>query len=130
VIRFDDEIEALAHAVIGAAIEVHRELGPGYMESIYEQALCAELNARGVAFEKQVVFDVDYKGVKVGQGRLDLLVGGRLVVELKVVDKVLGVHKQQVVSYLKAWREPVGLLLNFHVERLVEGGIHRVIFNR
>lgn len=129
-IKFDDEIEALAHAVIGAAIEVHRILGPGYVESVYGKAMCHELRLRGIEFKCEVVFDIDYKGEVVGEGRLDLFVGNRLVVELKAVEKVALIHEQQTVSYLKARREPLGLLLNFNVVAMTKGGINRIIFTK
>lgn len=114
--------------MIGAAIEVHKALGPGFLESVYERALCKELALRGLSFERQVPMDVRYKGEVVGELRLDILVGGRLVVELKAVDGLAPVHMQQTVAYLKQVKEKVGLLLNFNVVKLNEGGIHRVIF--
>ena len=79
----DASTDALAHAVIGAAIEVHRHLGPGFLEEVYEEALCLELRLRQIPFERQKLVRIDYKGEYVGEGRLDLLVGDRLVVELK-----------------------------------------------
>ena len=129
-ILFDDQIEALAHAVIGAAIEVHRILGPGYLETVYEKAMCHELTLRGIPFECQLRFDVPYKEITAGEGRFDVIVGGRLVVELKAVESIAGIHEQQVVSYLKAKQEKLGLLLNFNVIAMNKGGIHRVIHTR
>ncbi|MCB9933366.1 MAG: GxxExxY protein [Planctomycetes bacterium] len=129
-VRFDDEIEALIQKVIGAAIEVHRVLGPGYPESVYERALCHELQLQGITHRRQVDFDVEYKGAIVGSGRIDLLVEERLIVELKAVTELPAVFKQQVVAYLKSRSENVGLLLNFNVIKLNDGGIHRIIFTK
>ena len=95
------ELDELAHQVIGAAIEVHRRLGPGFLESVYEQALCVELELRGIPFECQVPIAVEYKGRSVGQARLDIVVGGKLLVELKAVDALAPIHTAQVLSYLK-----------------------------
>ena len=124
----DEELDALARAVIGAAIEVHRVLGPGYLESVYEEALCVELGRRGITFRRQVPVPVDYKGHAVGEARLDLLVGGALVVELKAVDALAPIHTAQVISYLKASGMRLGLLINFNVVVLKEG-IKRVILS-
>jgi GxxExxY protein len=98
----DSELNQLSQRVIGAAIEVHRELGPGFLESVYEQALCQELTTRGINFERQAVVVVSYKGVPVGEARLDLLVEKRLVVELKAVEELIPIHVAQVISYLRA----------------------------
>ncbi|MCC6573105.1 MAG: GxxExxY protein [Planctomycetes bacterium] len=115
---FDDEIEALAKAAIGAAIEVHKLLGPGHIESVYENALCYELELRGVPFTRQQVFDVDYKGRVVGTGRTDLILGGRLVVELKAVEQIAPVHLARTLWYMRNKKEPLGLMLNFQVARM------------
>lgn len=123
------EIDRLAHEVIGAAIEVHRVLGPGYLESVYEQALAAELTLRGISFTRQVAFAVDYKGQPVGEGRLDFLVGGLLVVELKAVETLAPIHSAQVISYLKATRHQLGLLMNFNV-RILKDGVKRVVLSK
>ena len=122
------EIDDLANAVIGAAIEVHRILGPGYLESVYEEALAVELGLRGLSFERQRPMGVEYKGHTVGQGRLDLLVGGKLIVELKAVDALAPIHTAQVMSYLKTLRFPLGLLINFNVP-LLKHGIKRVVLS-
>lgn len=121
-------VDGFAHAVIGAAIEVHRVLGPGYLESVYEEALCLELGDRGIPFERQVPFAVNYKGRPVGTGRLDVLVGGVLVVELKAADALLPVHRAQVLSYLRATNLPLGLLLNFKAPTLRDG-LERIVFS-
>src|SRR4051812_16962956 len=96
----DGELDGWAHQVIGAALEVHRALGPGFLESVYEQALCIELHTRAVPFQRQVPIAVQYKGKVVGQGQLDLLVGNRLVVELKAVEAIAPIHGVQLRSYL------------------------------
>jgi len=125
----DEQIETVAREVIGAAIEVHRTLGPGFVENIYETALALELTERGIPFARQVKIDVFYKGTPIGQSRIDLLVGRVLIVELKAVDALLPVHKAQVLSYLKAIKQPLGLLLNFKGETM-RGGIQRVILSQ
>lgn len=116
-----DELNGLSSAVIGAAIEVHRLLGPGFAESVYEEALCIELAERGIPFARQAAIQVRYKGRLVGEGRLDLLVADVLIVELKVVDALAPVHTSQLLSYLKATGHPLGLLMNFNVPRLMQG---------
>ena len=122
----DRAIDAWAHAVIGAAIEVHRDVGPGYQESVYEEALAVEFGIRQIPFVRQHLVEVRYKGIIVGEGRLDFLVGQRLVVELKAVDALHNVHRAQVLSYLKALGTPLGLLLNFKCS-LLKDGIERIV---
>jgi len=124
----DKEIDDLASAVIGAAIEVHHVLGPGYLESVYEEALVIELQLRGIAFERQKPVSVEYKGRAVGEGRLDLLIAGKLIVELKAVDALAPIHTPQVITYLKTTNLPLGLLINFNVP-LLKHGIKRVILS-
>ena len=124
----DFETDALARSVIGAAIEVHRYLGPGFLESVYERALCVELRLREIPFERQSVAAVEYKGEHVGEGRLDLLVADRLVVELKAVREISPIHKAVVVSYLRATGKSLGLLINFRVTRLKDG-VRRVVLS-
>src|SRR5574337_1997226 len=97
----DKQLDQLAHAVIGAAIEVHRTLGPGFLESVYEDALCFELELRHIHYERQHIIAVNYKGRHVGEGRIDILVENRLIVELKAVEELAPVHTAQVISYLK-----------------------------
>ena len=121
------EVDDLARAVIGSAIDVHRELGPGYSEGVYEEALAQELFRTGVSFERQKSFKVKFKGCVVGEGRIDFLVDGRLVVELKAAERLMPVHKSQVISYLKATSCNLGLLINFN-ENLLRAGIQRVVF--
>ena len=120
------EEDGLARQVIGAAIEVHRILGPGLLESVYEEALCIELTDRRVPFVRQPVVDLKYKGRPVGKGRLDLLVGNCVVVELKAVEALTNVHKAQLISYLKTTGHHLGLLINFNVA-VLRDGIKRVV---
>ena len=124
----DEEEDALAHAVIGAAIEVHRHLGPGYLESVYEDALAIELTLRRIPFERQMPIAVNFKGHPVGEGRLDFLVCGRLIVELKAIDELAPIHRAQVLSYLRTTKLTLGLLINFNVKTLKDG-IKRVILS-
>jgi GxxExxY protein len=122
-------VDELAHAVIGAAIEVHRVLGPGYLERVYEEALALEMTARGVGFERQKPIAVLYKGHAVGASQLDFLVGGQLVVELKTVECFAEIHKAQLISYLKATGHSLGLLINFNVT-LLKNGVKRVVLSQ
>ena len=125
----DKFLDDLARVVVDAAMEVHRELGPGYLEGVYEEALAVELSLRKIEFDRQKAVSVSYKGCPVGEGRVDMLVGGLLVVELKAVEKLLPVHKAQVISYLKALRgATLALLINFN-ERLLRDGIQRVVLS-
>ena len=119
-------VDALARDVIGAAIVVHRILGPGLLESIYEEALCIELASAGVSFERQLPLEVHYRGREIGTVRLDLLIDRRLVVELKAVESIAAVHIAQVLSYLRFTRLRLGILVNFNVSELRQG-IKRVI---
>jgi GxxExxY protein len=118
--------DRLAHSVIGAAIEVHRALGPGYLESVYESALAVELDHRGVAYQQQHPFSLSYRGKAVGQGRVDLLVEQTLIIELKTVDQIAPIHRAQVISYLKALNCQLGLLINFNAP-VLKDGIQRII---
>jgi len=118
------EVNQITEQIIGAAIEVHKELGPGLLEGLYEKALCAELSQRGVDFEAQKALAVSYKGKTLGVQRLDLLVAGRVVVELKSVERLLPVQAAQVLGYMRLGRFPVGLLINFN-NRLLKDGIKR-----
>jgi GxxExxY protein len=125
----DSRVNQLANAVIGAALEVHRELGPGFLEAIYEKALCHELTLRNIAYVQQAEVNMRYKGFAVGEGRIDILVENRLVVELKAVDVLVPVHKAQVISYLKATNLLLGLLINFNVP-ILKNGIQRIIMSQ
>jgi GxxExxY protein len=117
---------ALSERVIAACIEVHRQLGPGLLESIYESALCAELSLRQLPFQRQCVLPVTYKGVALDQTyRADLIVGGRLLVEVKSVNSLLFVHVAQAVTYLRVTGLPAGLIVNFNTV-LMRDGLRRV----
>jgi len=117
----------VSQAVIGSAIEVHRCLGPGLLESVYETALCRELWLRGLRVERQVPVRVVYKGVELeSQVRLDLLVNSVVVVEVKSVDRLAPIHRSQLLTYLRLTNHAVGLLLNFNVE-LLKHGVRRVL---
>jgi GxxExxY protein len=122
----DGELDEAARIVVDAALEVHRILGPGLLESLYEQALSVEFGLRGLRFARQVPIAITYKNVPVGEARLDFLVADRLVVELKACSQLLPVHLAQVLSYLKASRHSLGLLINFNVP-LLRQGMKRVI---
>lgn len=114
--------EGITGGILEAAIEVHRELGPGLLESAYEECLCRELAARGTVFERQKEIPVVYKGEIVQSTyRTDLLIDGRIVVELKSVEPILKVHEAQVLTYMRMGRFPVGLLINFNVPVLKDG---------
>jgi len=111
----------LTEQIISSAIEVHRILGPGLLESIYEEALCYELSLRGIQFERQKEVDVVYKNKVIKGQRLDLLVNGEVIVEVKSVRKLEDIFTAQVLSYLKSTRIKRGLLINFSQRRLVDG---------
>ncbi len=124
-----DRVNELASQVIDAAVEVHRRLGPGFLESVYEQALAVELELRAVPFQRQVAFHVDYKGHEVGEGRMDLLIDSALIVELKAVDRLADIHMAQAISYLKATGVTLALLINFNTPVLLRG-VKRVVLSR
>ena len=113
--------DQLTEEIIGAAIEVHRELGSGLLESVYEAALCHEFGLRGVKYQRQVPVNVVYKGITIEGQRLDLLVAEQVVIELKSLAKVPEVAKAQLLSYLKATGLKRGLLINFGELRLIDG---------
>jgi GxxExxY protein len=118
--------EEIAHQIIGAAIEVHRLLGPRFLESVYERALAHELQLRGLVVERQKDIRVPYKDIQIEGQRLDLLVGGRVIVELKAVEAIAPIHQAQILSYLKATGLRLGLLINFNVMILKDGIKRRV----
>jgi GxxExxY protein len=115
-------LNTITHDIIGAAIEVHRCVGPGLLESIYVECLCHELRMRNVVLDREVPLPLRYKGLVLDHTyRLDLLVAGCVAVELKAVEKILPVHEAQVLTYLKLKRLPLGLLINFNVATLRSG---------
>lgn len=118
--------EETASQAIGAAIEVHRQLGPGYLESVYEEALAVELGLRGIPFTRQTVFDVEYKGHSIGESRMDLSINGCLIVELKTVEGFVPIHTTQAISYLRATNRRLALLINFNVP-VLKDGLRRVV---
>jgi GxxExxY protein len=114
--------ESLTGDIIGAAIEVHRQLGPGLLESTYEACLCRELELRSVAFEYQKPLPLEHKGIKLDCGyRLDLVVAGVVIVEIKSVEALAPIHEAQLLTYLKLTGVRVGLLMNFNVPVLKDG---------
>ncbi len=121
------ERDSLTESVIGLAIEVHRALGPGLLESVYQECLCYELKTNGIAFARQVALPVVYKAVKLDCGyRMDLVVDDRLVVELKTVEKILPIHEAQLLTYLRLSGIRTGLLLNFNTS-VLKDGIKRMV---
>jgi len=120
-----DTVNALSNRVVGAAIEVHRHLGPGLLESAYEACLCAELASSGVEFVRQQPLPIVYKNMRLDAGYvLEIVVGDSIVLELKSVERLLPVHEAQVITYLKPTGLPLGLLINFNVP-LLRSGIKR-----
>lgn len=122
-------VNDVTEAIIGAAMEVHRTLGAGLLESAYEECLCRELNLRDVPYQRQVPLPVEYKGVNLDCGyRLDILVSDAVVVEIKSVDQLLPIHEAQLLTYLRLGGWHVGLLLNFNVP-VLKSGIRRRVLN-
>ena len=121
------ELNSLSHRVIGLCIEVHRELGPGLLESAYEEALAFELTNAGLAFKRQLDTPLTYKGVNLHCGyRIDFLIEEELILELKAVNELLQVHHAQLITYLKLDSRSLGLLINFNVAALKDG-VRRVV---
>jgi GxxExxY protein len=117
----------LTESIIGAAIEVHKELEPGLMESAYEECLCHELSVRNLPFKRQVPLPICYKNIKLDCGyRIDIVVGNTIVLELKSIETILPIHEAQLITYLKLSKLPVGLLINFNVPLLKDGILRRV----
>jgi len=117
-----EERDPLSHLVIGAAIEVHRIMGPGLLESVYQRCIEQELRLRGAVFEAQVLIPLEYKGTKLNDElKIDLFFPGQLVVELKAVEKLHPVHEAQLLTYLRLSKTRVGLLINFNVPVLKDG---------
>ncbi len=124
----EEESDPLTEVVIGAAIEVHRALGPGLTENMYEEALCHELDLREIRYRRQVPVAVMYKGKSVGDSRIDLIIEGRLIVELKACEGLSAIHRAQLITYLRIMKLHVGLLINFNVA-ILKDGIKRVILS-
>jgi GxxExxY protein len=120
--------QQITEAIIGAAIEVHRELGPGLLESAYEECFCHELHLRGLNFLRQVQLPVAYKGLKLDCGyRLDVVVENAVIVELKSIEQISPIHQAQLLTYLRLAEKKVGLLINFNVAVLKNGIVRRVL---
>lgn len=122
-----DSLNNLTYQIIGAAMEVHRTLGPGLLEIVYEEALCIELEDRQISYERQKPAGILYKGRAIGDLRLDILVSDLVVVELKSVESLLPIHTAQTLTYLKITNRPLGLLINFNVT-VLKTGIKRLAF--
>ena len=122
----DSDLNDLSEAIIGCAIEVHRELGPGLLESVYETALCIELTAAGIDFKRQVGIPLLYKGELISEHRPDLIVADRIVVEIKSIARFDAIHTAVMLTYLRVARLQVGLLLNFNTPYL-RHGVKRVM---
>jgi GxxExxY protein len=114
--------DPLIPEIIGAAIEVHKQIGPGLLESVYEHCLCHELFTKSIEFKRQVPIPILYKGVKLNCGfRADLLIQDKIIIEIKSIDKLASIHRAQIISYMMIVRAPFGLLINFNVELLKTG---------
>ncbi len=123
-----DQKDPRTASIIGAAIEVHKTLGPGLLESAYEDCLCHELHLRGMRFQRQVDIPLSYKGLKLDCGyKIDLVIQDEVIVDLKFVERLLPVHEAQLLTYMKAAQKNVGLLINFNVPVLSRGIIRRVL---
>lgn len=125
-IPIPEETEQVGKEVVDAAIEVHRHLGPGLLESIYERALVHELHLREIPSQSQVPVVIQYKDLKISGQRLDLVVNSQVIVELKAVDTILTIHERQLVSYLKSTKVRLGFLINFNTNMLKEG-LRRIV---
>jgi GxxExxY protein len=123
-LRYED----LTGQIIGAAIEVHKAIGPGLLESVYEECLCHELKLRGLRFERQLVVPVVYKGVKLDYGhRLDVMVEGTVILEIKSVDRHHPIFEAQLLTYMRLLQKPVGFVINFNVPILRTGIVRKVL---
>jgi GxxExxY protein len=124
--QLDDEVEVLIHRVIGYCIKVHRELGPGLLERIYRRAVCIELKSEGVPFDVEKSFPVWYRGHLLCDQRVDIVVAGKILLEMKAIDRLAPVHHAQVMSYLRVSGLRIGLLMNFNV-RVLPDGLRRIV---
>ena len=121
-----EELNRLTERIIGCAIEVHRHLGPGLLESVYEEALCVEFDLQGIHYRRQVTVPANYKGREIGEYRIDLLVEDSVVAEIKSVERYDPVFEAQVLTYLRVTGKKVGLLINFN-SRLLKEGVKRFV---
>jgi GxxExxY protein len=122
-----DDLEKMVHDTIGCCITVHRTLGPGLREIIYSKAIAIELKAAGIAFEQETTFPVMYRGELLCEQHLDVVVDGKLILEIKSVDLLANVHHQQLLHYMRLSKLPVGLLINFNVAYLRDGIVRKVL---
>jgi GxxExxY protein len=120
------DLDELIQKIIGLAIEVHKNLGPGYIESIYEKAMCYEMDNAGISFLRQIEILVPYKDINLSGQRLDLLIEKQLIVDLKAVDQISSIHQAQILSYMKSQKVRAGLIINFKVQQL-RFGIRRFV---
>ena len=125
-LEFSEQKDALTEKIIGCAIEVHRQLGPGLLESTYESALCVELELAGLKFQRQLIYPISYKGRVIGEHRIDLIVERAVILEIKSVDRHDPVFEAQLLTYLKITGLHRGLLINFN-SRLLKDGIKRFV---
>jgi GxxExxY protein len=120
--------EELTEKILGAAIEVHKALGPGLLESAYEECLCHELNLRGLRFQRQIKVPVIYKGISLDCGyQLDIMVEETVILELKSVERITSIHEAQLLTYMKLLNKPVGFIINFNVAVLRTGIARKVL---
>ncbi len=124
--QLDDKLNDLSYNIIGACMDVHKTLGAGLLESIYEQALCIELEDRELSFVRQPEIGILYKGHAIGNFRADVIVANQIIIELKAVERILPVHQAQLMTYLKITNIRLGLLINFNTS-ILKNGIKRVI---
>ena len=122
-----DKRVPLSYSIIGAAIEVHRFLGPGLLESVYEDTLCVELDDRNIKYERQKRIELEYKGRRIGNLFTDIIVENRLIVEVKSVQSLAPIHSAQLITYLKLTNIKTGLLINFNLS-VLRDGIKRIVF--
>jgi GxxExxY protein len=124
-----DHLNSLTERIIGCAIEVHKAIGPGLLESAYEECLCFELSQNGLLFKRQVPLPVRYKSVNLDCGcRLDVIVEDKVIIEIKAVERIIPIHEAQLLSYLKMLDIRLGLILNFH-SSVMKHGIKRIVNN-
>ena len=121
-----EELNRLTERIIGCAIEVHRHLGPGLLENVYEEAVCVEFDLQGISYQRQVTLPVNYKGRAIGEYRIDLLVEDAVVVEIKSVERHDPVFEAQVLTYLRVTGKKIGLLINFN-SKLLKDGVKRFV---
>ena len=125
--RASEEQDPLTYRIIGAAIEVHKRMGAGLLESLYEEAFCIELDHRRLRYERQKLLEVRYRGRNIGALRVDIVVENEVIVELKSVKELAPIHFTQIITYLKITGLTRGLLINFNVRQLTKGGIERFV---